>query len=255
MPQDPAAVLSSLLRASSIDDHDEILRAANAALKANKNDVATQHTRVVALLKLDRFEDALRAIDEGGNKLSHVCALENAYALYKAGKLDEATAALQSVGLEKRGFNHVAAQIAYRAEKFDEARTIYSRLLSSDVGDEENDLNINLRAACAQAEWQGFSPADLPSQDTDSFEMCYNSACAYIARGSFDVAAELLERAVELCRTSDDLTDEDKEAELKPIIAQQTFVLASLGKLEESVELYKSLHATSYVSAHEWQHK
>ena len=64
MPQDPSAALSALLRSSSIEDHDEILKAANASIKAKKGDVTSHHTRVVALLHLDRFEDALRAIDD-----------------------------------------------------------------------------------------------------------------------------------------------------------------------------------------------
>ncbi|CAM1510269.1 Fc.00g006040.m01.CDS01 [Cosmosporella sp. VM-42] len=247
MPQDPAAVLSSLLRASSITDHEEILRAANAALKANKTDFASRHTRVVALLKLDRYDDALRAIAEGGTKLGAICGLENAYALYKTGKLDEATALLQATGLSKRGFTHVAAQVAYRAERFDESLTIYRRLLDTDENaNEENDLHINLRAASAQAEWQGFPSANLPRvQDSDGFELCYNAACAFIARGDANAAAELLQRALGACDASDDLTKGEKEAEMRPIQAQQAFVYAKQGKLNEALELYRSLSTTS----------
>ncbi|KAL6408047.1 signal recognition particle protein [Ilyonectria robusta] len=243
MPQDPAAALSALLRASSIKDHDEILKAANAAIKVDKTDVASQHTRIVALLKLDRFDDALRAIAEGGTKLNALCVLEQAYALYKTSNLEDATAALQAAGLEKRSFCHVAAQVAYRAERFDDARAIYSRLLDADDdADEENDLSINIRAAAAQSEWLGYSFMNPPPiQDSDGFEVCYNAACACIARGSLDEAANLLQRAIRLCDASDDLTQEDKEAEMRPILAQQAYVQAKTGKLKEALELYRSL--------------
>lgn len=245
MPQDPAAALSSLLRASSIDDHAEILKAANAAIRANKNDTTSQHTRIVALLKLDRFEDALRAIAEGGSKLDSTCALEKAYALYKIGKLDEATSVLKAGNIESRGFSHAAAQIAYRAERFDEARAIYRRLLDTDASDEENDMRINLRAACAQSEWQGSPATVLPEvQDSDGFEICYNAACACIARGSLGAAANLLQRALKLCHSSDDLSEEDKHDEMQPILAQQAFVFAKMGKLKEALDLYKSLATT-----------
>ncbi|KAM0340171.1 hypothetical protein ACHAPQ_001229 [Fusarium lateritium] len=246
MPQDPAAALSALLRQSSIEDHDEVLKAANAALKANKSDVDSQHTRIVALLKLDRFEDALRAIADASPILHSRIALENAYALYKTGKLSEATAILQSAGIQKkRGLQHAAAQVAYRAERFDEACNIYSRLLDTDPADEENDISINLRAAFAQSSWLGYSSADKISvQDSDGFELCYNAACAHIASGSLEIAADLLQRASRLCDASDDLTDEEKQAETRPILAQQAYVFAKLGKLKEALDLYNSLSST-----------
>ncbi|EWG47157.1 signal recognition particle subunit SRP72 [Fusarium verticillioides 7600] len=243
MPQDPAAALSALLRQSSVEDHDEALKIANAALKANKNDVDSQHTRIIALLKLDRFDDALRAIADGSPALHARIALEHAYALYKTGKLNEATSVLQAFGLEKkRSLQHVAAQVAYRAERFDEACNIYSRLLDTDPADEENDISINLRAAFAQSSWLGYSVTDKISvQDSDGFELCYNAACAHIANGSLETAADLLQRASRLCDASDDLTDEDKQAEMRPILAQQAYVFAKLGKLREALDLYNSL--------------
>ncbi|KAF7558956.1 hypothetical protein G7046_g5200 [Stylonectria norvegica] len=244
MPQDPTAALSSLLRTSTIDDHDEILKAANAAIKANRSDVVSQHTRVVALLKLDRFDDALRAIAEGGLKLNAQCCLEKSYALYKTGKLDEATGVLQSVGLGKRSFTHVAAQVNYRAERFDEVHNMYSRLLDTEFENEENDLYINIQAARAQAEWQGFPTLSPPKvQDSDGFELCYNAACAYIARGSLDAAQSLLQRALGLCEASDELVGEDKEAELRPILAQQAYVYACMGNLDKALQLYQSIGA------------
>ncbi|KAF5018044.1 hypothetical protein F66182_9994 [Fusarium sp. NRRL 66182] len=246
MPQDPAAALGALLRQSSIEDHDEVLKAANAAIKANRNDIDSQHTRIIALLKLDRFEDALRAIADVPITLHSRITLEHAYALYKTGQLDEATKVLQSYGVEKnRSLQHIAAQVAYRAERFDEARNIYSRLLDTDPVDEENDIAINLRSAFAQSSWLGYSLADkIAVQDSDGFELCYNAACAHIASGSLETAAELLQRASRLCDSSDDLTEEDKQAEMRPILAQQAYVFAKLGKLKEAIDLYTSLSST-----------
>lgn len=243
MPQDPAAALSALLRSSSIEDHEEILKAANAAIKANKSDAGHQYTRIIALLKLDRFDDALRAIAEGGIVVEAKCALAKAYALYKTGNLEDAASVLKAVGLSDRSFQHVAAQVAYRAERFDEAREIYQRLLDSDVAGEESDLNINIKAAIAQGEWQGTASSELPvdHEELDTFEVCYNVACYYIAQGDLSRASGLLQRAVKLCDASDDLTEEDKEAEMQPILAQQAYVYAKLGKVKESLDLLTSL--------------
>lgn len=251
-PKDPAAALSSLLRASSIDDHQEALNTANAALKLNKLDQTAQHTRVVALLKLDRFDDALRAIAEGGVKLEAACVIEKAYALYKTGSLDEATTILQGVGIDNKSFSHVAAQVAYRAEKFDEAHAIYKRILDTKPGYEENDLKINIKAAFAQSQWQNYSnsssnpdPIATRHQPSDAFELCYNDACASIAAGDLGNAATLLQHALRLCDASDELTQEDKQAEMRPILAQQAYVYARMGKLKEARDLYQSLGSTT----------
>ncbi|OAA66196.1 signal recognition particle protein [Cordyceps fumosorosea ARSEF 2679] len=246
MPQDPAAALSSLLRGASIDDHEEVLKAANLAIKADKSDILARHTKLVALLKLDRFNDAARFLAESGSALESNCILEKAYALYKSGELEEATATLKKAGLRGRSLQHIAAQVAYRAERFSEAGQIYEELLDGNVGDEENDLTINLKAVHAQAEWSGLSaPSESLRSMPDSFELCYNIACARIARGELDEATKLLQRAATLCKASDDLGEEDKEAELRPIWLQQAYVYAREGKLKEALDLYNSIGSLS----------
>ncbi|KAG5953808.1 hypothetical protein E4U53_002415 [Claviceps sorghi] len=242
MLQDPATGLAALLRATSIDDHSEILKAANATLKINKTDELAQHTRVVALLKLDRFDDASRAISEGGFKLQSSCVLEKAYALYKLGNLDEAVAALHPTGLYNRGLNHMAAQIAYRAERFDASHSIYNQLLGSTHHEEDHDIKINIQAAEAQAHWKGTTTLHgIESQGVESFELCYNAACDNIAQGSLSVALELLQRALTLCDTSDELNSEEKDDERKPILAQQAFALAKLGNIDSARKIHRSL--------------
>ncbi|KAL2140604.1 hypothetical protein VTI28DRAFT_3568 [Corynascus sepedonium] len=250
--------LNALLRGASIDDHAEALELASAAVRAAKGRgaplVAAQHTRVVALLNLDRFDDALRAIADGGDALAKTCIFEKAYALYKTGDLGAAEAVLRDAavtdGRALRGLKHIAAQIAYRAEKFDQAAATY-RELSSDQEranyGEENDLRINLSAADAQLEWQGKGWA-VPEhekqparEDLEAFETAYNAACGCISRGDFAKAAVFLKRSRDLCEATDELNEEEKKAELVPIIVQQAYVFTKLGKLEEAVKLQNSL--------------
>lgn len=104
-----AQSLSALLRRSTIEDHDEVLRACNNALKLSKTDIEAQQVKVVALLKLDRYEDALRVFEDGGEKLKDRLPLERAYALYKQGKYDEAEKITQ-LARGGRGLRHVEAQ-------------------------------------------------------------------------------------------------------------------------------------------------
>lgn len=101
--------LNALLRTATIDDHEEVLRACDASLKQSKQDIRSLHAKVVALLKLDRYEDALNVLEDGGGALKDEAQLERCYALYKTGQLDEARRIATDVD-DDRGARHVEAQ-------------------------------------------------------------------------------------------------------------------------------------------------
>ena len=105
----PAKTLSALLQQTSIEDHEEVLKACNAPLKQSKGDLELQHVKLVALLKLDRYDDALRVLEEGGDRLKARVPTERAYALYKVGDFDEAKTLAKSIS-DERGARHVEAQ-------------------------------------------------------------------------------------------------------------------------------------------------
>jgi signal recognition particle subunit SRP72 len=107
-------------------------------------------------------------------------------------------------------------------------------------------------------EWKGLGDSvqkKKPSrEDLEAFETAYNAACGSIAREELIQALVLLKRAkgwwstgknsghhpdvwVDLCQASDELTEEDKAAELLPIMVQQLYVLLRLGKSEEAEKL------------------
>ena len=65
-----AGSLAALLRQTHLDDHDTVLKEAQSALRKSKHDLDAQFVRMVALLKLDRYEDALSALEEGGERLN-----------------------------------------------------------------------------------------------------------------------------------------------------------------------------------------
>ncbi|KAI7976132.1 hypothetical protein EIK77_008150 [Talaromyces pinophilus] len=192
--------LRSLLQSSSIEDHDEVLKASNEVLKKSKTDIQAQHSKVVALIKLDRYEDALRVFEGAGDALKEKAAVEYAYALYKCGRLREAAeVAGKSAG--GRGAKHVEAQASYRAENFANAAKLYESLLGDEeeIGNEYNDLRINTWATDAQRLWQregDLTRARKPArEDLESFETSYNAACASLARGDLKQGEILLKRA------------------------------------------------------------
>ncbi|KAJ5539355.1 hypothetical protein N7513_007687 [Penicillium frequentans] len=238
-----AQSLSSLLQRASIDDHEEILQSCNAALTKSKSDLNTQHIKVIALLKLDRYEDALRVLEAGGDALKKRAGLEHAYALYKCARLEEAMAAVTQSGAS-RGASHLEAQVSYRAEQFRRAADIYEKLSNEPRG-EENDLSINSWATDAQLQWKGeaeYVRHDRPSrEDLEAFETAYNAACLNIAKGAYAQGEVLLNRAKNICQTSEELSPEDKVAELLPIAVQYLYVLIQQGKTEEAESLLNEI--------------
>ncbi|KAK6364404.1 Signal recognition particle subunit SRP72 [Exophiala oligosperma] len=231
-----SSALSALLKKSTLDDHEQILDACNKTLKSSKSDPEAQHVKLVALLKLDRYEEAVQFAETAGDSLRRTAQLEYAYALYKTGRLKEAVAI--SSEIQSRGASHLEAQARYRLEDSLATSELYQRLRNAHDESEGYDLHVNQGAIDAQAQWIGV--ADVKSirrpgrEDLEAFETAYNAACGSIAREEYTQAEMLLKRAKELCRHSEDLTDQQKRDELIPITVQQLYVLLCLGKSAEA---------------------
>jgi signal recognition particle subunit SRP72 len=243
-----ASTLAALLKKTHIEDHDEILKSAEAALKQSKGDLEAQHVKAVALLNLDRYADAVTAIEAGGEKLEEKARLEYAYALYKSGKPAEA-AEIAAKG-SQRGYNHVEAQARYRTEDFERAAELYRQLSARQTQDVEADLKVNSSAVDVQLEWAGRGDLVLKKkperEDLEAFETAYNAACGSLARGELGQGEVLLKRARNLVESADDLTEEDKETELLPITVQQIYVLTKLGRHEEAEKLAQSIGEATF---------
>jgi signal recognition particle subunit SRP72 len=102
--------LSALLAQASLDDHDEVLKAANASIKKSKSDLEAHHVKAIALLHLDRYEDALEVLEQAPG-LQEKAAFEYAYALYKTGNAAKAVGIAEAEGPDAgRGMKHMLAQ-------------------------------------------------------------------------------------------------------------------------------------------------
>jgi signal recognition particle subunit SRP72 len=236
-------LLTALLKKATLDDHDELLKASNAALVKNKSDIEAQRVKTIALIKLDRYQEAVSFVEERGQSLREKVSLEHAYSLYKVGRLEEAADAAKSAGT--RGAQHLEAQARYRLEDPEATSQVYAEIRKQHVGSEEFDLKVNQSAVDAQGQWLGVvdaSTVNKPARDDlDNFETAYNAACGSIARGELPQAEILLKRAKELCKHNDDLTEEQKQEELLPIVVQQLYLLLALGKDAEAQELGKEI--------------
>lgn len=243
-------LLTALLKKATIDDHDEILKASNAALKKNKSDSEAQHVKVISLLNLEQYADAVKFAEECGDGLIAKANFEYAYALYKVGRFQDAAQIAEH--LSDRGGQHLEAQARYRMEDPERAKLIYQEI-EKQPGDESFDLKVNRGAIDALGQWvdqSGSAPGRRPGRDElEAFETAYNAACGSIARGELAQAEVLLKRAKELCKHSEDLTDNEKAEELLPISVQQLYVFEALGKTDEAKSLAEEVSVDGYTDA------
>ena len=99
--------LAAQLKKSEIVDHEQTLKSCDAILKKSKNDVQTKHIKAIALLKLDRYSEALEVFEKE-SQLQQKAALVYAYSLYRGGRPKRA--AEVAAGQTDRGARHVEAQ-------------------------------------------------------------------------------------------------------------------------------------------------
>jgi signal recognition particle subunit SRP72 len=135
--------------------------------------------------------------------------------------------------------------------------SIYRELASESVEDEEYDIRINSGAVDAQLEWSGqgeLAQKKKPArEDLEVFETAYNAACGSIARGELAQGEICLKRAKDLCNALEDLSDEEKAAELLPMTVQHVYILAQMGKLEDAEKMAKTIPIPEYeTSFHLW---
>ncbi|KAH0365517.1 signal recognition particle protein, partial [Aureobasidium melanogenum] len=252
-----AATLASLLGQASITDHDQVLSACETTLAKSKNDLQALQVKIVALLNLDRFQDAIATVEAGGEDIKQRARLEYAYALYKNGQPAKAAeVARQDSNELDRGLRHVEAQASYRHQDFERAAELYRKLSTQrgSVDNEDMDVRINTGATYAQLEWAGRAAADAPQkpsrEDMEAFETAYNAACQSIARDELGQADVLLRRAKELCEASE-MDQEEKDAEIVPISIQQLYVLIRQGRLDDAQALAATIDSKDVHAFHD----
>lgn len=113
-PSDPLELLLKEISLVKDEvDHEKVLKLANQSLKTSKGDITALQTKIVALLHLDRHEDALKVFKGNGGSLEETAQLELGYCVYKTGDLKRATELAEKslyTGKSSRAFKHIAAQ-------------------------------------------------------------------------------------------------------------------------------------------------
>ncbi|CAM9369433.1 unnamed protein product [Lampetra fluviatilis] len=229
-------------------DPGRTLRILNKILQDSKEDVTALHCKVVCLIQQGNFKEALHLINNNSKLLTaDVIAFEKAYCEYRLNRIDGALKTIESASQQTNKLKELLGQVLYRLERYEDCLAVYRDLIRNSQDDYDEERMTNLSAAyAAVAMWTDSAACDNDfGFAEESYEQCYNMACALLGQGKLLEAMQTLGKAQELCRQSlsedPDITEDDIQMELATIHCQEAFIHQKLGRHEEALHLYSQV--------------
>ena len=234
-------LFSELEIARQEEDYEQGLTITERILSLTPNDEDALHCKLVCLVQLGRIKDALGYIDTLNEKADgESYAFEKAYCFYRLEKYAESRAILLQQPQETARVKELLAQIAYRQERYNEARDIYSGVVKERSDDFSKEREANFIAAQSLSDG-GFEDVEVQSLSGETMEQCFNQACCFLKLERGEEALRALRQAEELCRQSlleEDCTEEEIESELAVIRIQMGYSLQMQHKSKEALAMY-----------------
>jgi signal recognition particle subunit SRP72 len=229
---------------SSEESHEKVLELAKQVLDLSPADNSARHSKLVALIKLDRFQEALKFLKSDAS-LPGIFPLEHCYVLYKLDRLDELVTVTGTLSEVHRGIAHALAQAYYKDEQLESAQEIYeTHLTGIRAVEEHSDITVNQAAVNSLQFLNGDSSAFKAdwTSDTDSYDQLFNKATGLIGQGKYSQALEFLRDAKLACENASFLTTPQEVAdELAPILVQAAYANQRLGNNDEAISILKSI--------------
>ena len=236
-PVDTSSQYAELSKLQQIQDWDKASKLCNKILNIAPSDGLAFHCKIVCLLQMQKFQDALKQINDPGNQKfdSLDLSFEEAYCHYR---LNEALKALQvldkNMGTSKKeGPKHreLRAQILYRLERFSDCFDIYRDIIKNSMVDDEfeEERMTNLAAVSANLEYEGEAKNVFPDQDSSSYEMIYNRACYHLAAKRWNDACTDLKRSEELCKEASNEDNEEDDDVGTDLVEETGIIRVQLG--------------------------
>ncbi|XP_052225260.1 signal recognition particle subunit SRP72-like isoform X2 [Dreissena polymorpha] len=201
--------------------------------------------KVVCLINLEKFQDALSAINKEKALHSHV-RFEKAYCEYRLNRTEEAVSTLRAGGdnLDNR-CKELLAQVLYRLEEYQECYDLYRDLIKNSEDEFDEERQTNLAAVLASLQLWNAQNVEAPAFSEGTYELCYNQACYLIGQGEYKAAEQKLRQAEAMCKESlsddGDIPEEELDEELAIIRVQLGYLLQQQGRVAEANVLYNTV--------------
>lgn len=210
---------------------------------------------MVALIQVSKFQEALTFLER--NKLAHL-VFERAYAQYRLNQpalalrtIDAATAAAGAGEPLPANLKELRAQVLYRLEQFDECFDAYRDIVKNTNDDYDDERATNLGAVVANLAIVGSAKdtntTTAGSLRDDTYELCYNNACALAGERRYADAERQLRHSERLARdflAEDGATEVDIADEVAIIRVQLAYCLQQQGRLKDAAAIYADVLRT-----------
>ncbi|KAL2635678.1 hypothetical protein R1flu_007157 [Riccia fluitans] len=235
-------LFSTLDRLVKNKQYKQILKVTDDILKLSQGDKDAVECKVVALIQLDDFDQALAVIDSSpGIDL----VFQKAYCLYKRNRLQEALTALQNT--EKSSpVLQLEAQIQFKLGNFTACIANHEKLLQKHQKIDSDEVKSNVIAAYVSGGRSKEVPSLMESMKVtakSNFYLAYNAACALTEKGDYTKAEEhllLARRIGQEALIEEEFLEEEIEDELAPITVQLAYVQQMQGRGAEALDSYNA---------------
>lgn len=238
---------SDLNKFNQSQEYERAIKVTNRIINEHNGQSVAFHSKVVCLIHLGRFDEALTAMKKYTH-FSNGLNFEKAYCEYRLNKTNEALQTLRAVEKPDYQTQELLAQVLYRLEHYDECHTLYKQLIKNSEDDFDEERQTNLAAVLSSLQMWTQNNVEDPGLKDLSYELCYNKACLLIGKKQYKEAEEKLRKAEVLCRKSfeddPDATEEDICEEVALLKTQLAYVLQILGRPEEALQFYNQVLKT-----------
>ncbi|KAI8639069.1 hypothetical protein BD408DRAFT_422081 [Parasitella parasitica] len=247
----------------TVDDYDDArsLEICDKLIKLGPQDQLALQCKVITLIRLEKYKDALTMIARQFRSSDIDLSYEKIYCYYRTNQLAPAMELLQEIKSKSSSPNpslsYLEAQLLYSQGQFERAVEVYESLLKSSDKNSNiyDEIQVNLLAAKAGLLFSANKSAG-PAKDkselkesADLYEVAYNAASVYLARGDVKKAQEQLELAHKQCSDrSQGMSKEEQEQELAAISAQLGYTYQLQGRSNDAMNIYKQLLNSSDVT-------
>ncbi|XP_040564730.1 signal recognition particle subunit SRP72 [Lepeophtheirus salmonis] len=238
------SLYGDLAKYGSLGEYEKALSTAHKILNLNPDEYEAYMSVIVALIRLERFEDALKFMDSQERKYGELI-FHKSYVFYRLNRPNEALESLKKEKKPDLKCKELEAQILYRLERYAEALSVYE---SMDITKEDEFISEREANICAVKVFN--SPGSVSKRESDdSYELIYNKGCCYIADDKYSEAEKCLKKAESMCKALlkeeyEDIDEDELQKETGIINVQMGFALQLQGKVKEAQVLYNQVLKT-----------
>jgi len=220
------------------EDYEKAIKACNRLLNLDTTDSLAFHCKIVSLIHCGKFDDALKQID--GTRFEIDLSFETAYCYYRLNQLRKSLDIIESVKTQQMKHKELKAQILYKLEEYDSCFNLYRNIIKNTTDDFETERKTNISAVAVQLG----DESNVVTNENETYELRYNSACGLASLGDYKTAEEeLIETEKQAREFLDEQgeTPEDIEDEVGIVRVQLGYVMQKQGKEKEAQVVYNSV--------------